>query len=758
MSLQSRSVSSPEEESAARPVKRKRLNLTRPMVRQACVMCAKKKARCSGGDPCEACMKNSVPCTYNPVQRRGPKVKKKPRNDSLAALDADQQSSDDSRSPPLHLQGPPPPLVNVYPDPSSPPHISPVHVEVHSHPTGASNPSDSGSLVTDRILQAEGPGVYYYMDILPQDVPSGPQASAPPITGHEALILPIATGGGATEVDLAKMAEHPDVTRGLYYIYWCFVHPSWPVLYRPSYDQLNAPTKYPMLHDAIMSVCCRLDLQRQTREMAPESRLPGLNADNSLLIGDFFLHRAEMRRQEMEVGGGDIHTVQALLVMTIRELGQNKLRSGWEYCGQALRLALFLNLHSDNPQVGYKEEERRRVIWFCYAVDKYISMIMGKPYVLRRETIAIPLPSTTESDEYAMWETDARMVIPGIAGQFDGVRCLTVSNFNAFVKLMVLIEKILDGISPSKRKSHHTHGSGVKDMDESLIAWVKQAGDVYVQTASLSTPPHRLLLKLWYYCCLILVHRRHMKETTTFNRNGKQVASHTICTDAANGICETVRMMEMNFGLYRFPSAVVFILFQAGIIHLSNSAAADSRASRHGTESLTQCIWWLDQIANTYGISPAHCDVLRKLKEMSGRELLSHHEITAIMASRRASRQNSPATELDMLFNGQSSLDHEHSNRAMFEALQPQQSIPGDIQHHTLDLGSNPFDVSNGSTSRSLDDNNVLADSSLLYGNLYDTFFSDLPINLPSNNDMSNWNIFQADYEALLSNQPYENH
>ena len=95
-----------------------------------------------------------------------------------------------------------------------------------------------------------------------------------------------------------------------------------------------------------------------------------------------------------------------------------------------------------------------------------------------------------------MWEADARMVIPGIATQFDGVRCLTVSNFNAFVKLTVIIEKILDGISPNKRRSHHTHGSGVKEMDESLTAWVKQAGDVYVQTVSLSTPPHRLLLKL----------------------------------------------------------------------------------------------------------------------------------------------------------------------------------------------------------------------------------------------------------------------
>lgn len=50
-----------------------------------------------------------------------------------------------------------------------------------------------------------------------------------------------------------------------------------------------------------------------------------------------------------------------------------------------------------------------------------------------------------------------------------------------------------------------------------------------------------------------------MKGTTTFYRDGKAVASHTICIDAANGICETVRVMEESYGLYRFPSAVVFM-------------------------------------------------------------------------------------------------------------------------------------------------------------------------------------------------------
>ena len=99
----------------------------------------------------------------------------------------------------------------------------------------------------------------------------------------------------------------------------------------------------------------------------------------------------------------------------------------------------------------------------------------------------------------------------------------------------------------------------------------------------------------------------------------------------------------------------------------------------------------------------------------------------------------------------------------VLEALQPHNRPKADeIPRQSPDLAYNPFDVStNGSTfdtSRPLDDNTVAPDSSLLYPHLYDTFFSELPINLPSStDDMSNWNIFQADYEALLSNQPYDN-
>lgn len=95
-----------------------------------------------------------------------------------------------------------------------------------------------------------------------------------------------------------------------------------------------------------------------------------------------------------------------------------------------------------------------------------------------------------------MWDADVRMVVPGIASRFDGVRCRTVSNLNAWIKLTMTIERILDGIPSSKRKVGQRAGSSIKELDEALVIWLKQAGDNYIETPTLSVPPHMLLLKL----------------------------------------------------------------------------------------------------------------------------------------------------------------------------------------------------------------------------------------------------------------------
>lgn len=197
----------------------------------------------------------------------------------------------------------------------------------------------------------------------------------------------------------------------------------------------------------------------------------------------------------------------------------------------------------------------------------------------------------------------------------------------------------------------------------------------------------------------------------------------------------------------------------------------------------------MDQIAITYSISPAYCSVLSKLEELSRRELRNQQEVAAILASRRCSRSGSPAegnfipsltpfephdrtrslnlvlspSDFATILDGFFPANKDPNNRTMSQSIQPNNiSTSNIISNDTRNLDYSQFEASSSSftfdPSRTLGSTPVFPATSLLYGHLHETFFSEMPINLPSStDDMSNWNTFQADYEALLDNQPYSN-
>lgn len=100
--------------------------------------------------------------------------------------------------------------------------ISSIEPQRDFYPSFDGNISDSSSLVTDRVLQAEGPGIYYYMNILPRDMAATesqshtitPTQTRPSNTpNHRGISSP---DGGASDPDLARLADHPDAIKGLY--------------------------------------------------------------------------------------------------------------------------------------------------------------------------------------------------------------------------------------------------------------------------------------------------------------------------------------------------------------------------------------------------------------------------------------------------------------------------------------------------------------------------------------------------------------
>lgn len=151
-----------------------------------------------------------------------------------------------------------------------------------------------------------------------------------------------------------------------------------------------------------------------------------------------------------------------------------------------------------------------------------------------------------------------------------------------------------------------------------------------------------------------------------------------------------VAALDENFGVYRCPHSVVFskygtedsvydrmgtdrffaanllVIFQAGIMHLANSTGRDAALSARSRDALHKCIGWLDQIGTAYACSPQvsilatnyqlrgqsviseriialqYRSVLAQLETMGNKELRDHQQVTEILASRIASRAQSP--------------------------------------------------------------------------------------------------------------------
>ena len=94
-----------------------------------------------------------------------------------------------------------------------------------------------------------------------------------------------------------------------------------------------------------------------------------------------------------------VQTIQAYLILAIRELMIWSNIKAYMYAGTALRMAQALNLNVEVRQLQSPREKevRRRTFWACFVVDRLISYSCNKPFTLSFESAQISLPSPATS-------------------------------------------------------------------------------------------------------------------------------------------------------------------------------------------------------------------------------------------------------------------------------------------------------------------------------------------------------------------------
>ncbi|KAI0455194.1 hypothetical protein F5B21DRAFT_207945 [Xylaria acuta] len=176
----------------------------------------------------------------------------------------------------------------------------------------------------------------------------------------------------------------------------------------------------------------------------------------------------------------DLISLQALLFMILFLQSISNLSTCYGFVGIALRSALRMGLHRHLPHIKLdpiESETRRRVFYICRQMDTYVSALLGFPLLLNDDDIDQLLP--TAVDDQFITKEGITTPPPGTPSYIEA--------FNAHVKLMDLLSKVVKNVYPLKRidpkeadGDESQHGSymvsysRIKEMEEELQQWNEQ--------------------------------------------------------------------------------------------------------------------------------------------------------------------------------------------------------------------------------------------------------------------------------------------
>lgn len=179
--------------------------------------------------------------------------------------------------------------------------------------------------------------------------------------------------------------------------------------------------------------------------------------------------------------------------------------------GACAQLAQALGLHRDTHGLRLHpvvREERLKVFWVCYVMDKTISMGVGRSSALHDFDCDVPLPSSN-CDELTSTGDGYR------TSRLRGLTNLSSTFFVHNIRLAQIISKVYRKLFSAQAVARHTMDSladAVGDLDEELMHWRNAIPVNYRPEHDVEWKPdilhqHVLHLHLGYYNCLYNIHR-----------------------------------------------------------------------------------------------------------------------------------------------------------------------------------------------------------------------------------------------------------
>ncbi|RSL70391.1 hypothetical protein CEP51_012196 [Fusarium floridanum] len=252
-----------------------------------------------------------------------------------------------------------------------------------------------------------------------------------------------------------------------------------------------------------------------------------------------YCHNALAVVAELNVLHNSLPAVQALVGMAVVLQGSANSHPASVLTAAAVRLAQAMGLHRktrDNGLTEAQNEQRRRVFWIAYFLDKDISLRMGQPFSQDDDDMDVELPS-------------------GILSQlpFNRDGPCTIDLFKSRIGLAVIqgqVYKRLYSVQASQQ-SETQKASVAKELDSILSYW-RSGVEIDLESDHVTVPLspealHMLILRFTYINCLIMVarHLPQRQQLVVNEGSGMQATFAPIESDCIIESRKAVRLMHL---------------------------------------------------------------------------------------------------------------------------------------------------------------------------------------------------------------------
>ncbi|KAI8994086.1 fungal-specific transcription factor domain-containing protein [Trametes punicea] len=275
-------------------------------------------------------------------------------------------------------------------------------------------------------------------------------------------------------------------------------------------------------------------------------------------------------------------TVQALVLLGMREFGIGSLEEGWLHIGMAIRMALDLGMNRDPDKWTHdgrelfteKEKEiRKRIWWSCCIADKFSALSLGRTILVHEGDMSTPLPEIPPNDREKMWQPSTVDPRYGTIAPVSGAYAAYLRHISS---LYIITGEILAKVYRVSRERITPPRELRQKLYHRLLQWAFELPEHLDYSVKSSRPcpaPHVLAMHVQYWASVLLLHRPFIPKGADLARfNSPSLdpdpapwESYDICQSAASQVASFAMLYHETYDLRWGPPFMANCIQAAGL-------------------------------------------------------------------------------------------------------------------------------------------------------------------------------------------------